>query len=92
MHAAVESSSVSIVATVVQLSGTGMVIQSSHPLRPGSVYQVHLLGVVNVPPFPVRVLREQKTGPGRSRMRRFAAIIEGVDQAWMESVVSSLLP
>jgi hypothetical protein len=93
IDAAVESSSVTFLATVVRISGTGMLIESNRSLALERRYRVHLgpSTQLEIPPLPIRVLREEDSPRSGPKLHHYSAALDGVDQEWMEDVLRQLL-
>ena len=84
-----------MIATTINISGTGMLIETLKPLVVGKVYEFRFMGVclsTMVPTIPVRVLRRENPTARGSGTLLYVMEFEGVSVKNMEALIDSILP
>lgn len=82
------------IANTVNVSGTGMLVESYKPLIPGKVYEFRFMGLpktVEIPPISARIVREEAGKMILDNTRNYAAEFVNMPAATMETLISRLL-
>jgi len=82
------------IANTVNVSGTGMLVESFKPLIPGKVYEFRFMGLpktVEFPPISARIVREEAGRVMCDTTRNYAAEFVNIPPATMESFISRIL-
>lgn len=82
------------IANTVNVSGTGMLVESFKPLIPGKVYEFRFMGLpktVEVPPISARIVREEAGKIICENTRSYAAEFLNIPPATMESFITRIL-
>jgi len=84
----------SSLATSVDISAGGMLLQCNQELTVGQLYQVELLGLphATVPALDLRITRHAEAPRAGSRLFRYAGRFEGIDLHTMERLIEDILP
>jgi hypothetical protein len=86
--------SATTIANTVNMSATGMLVESFKPLTPGKVYQFRFMGLpstIEVPPISARIVREETANIFYDSTRNYAIEFVNMPVQTMESLISRIL-
>ena len=86
--------SATTIANTVNVSGTGMLVESFKPLIPGKIYEFRFMGLpktVELPPISARIVREEAGRVMCDTTRNYAAEFVNITPAIMESFINRIL-
>jgi hypothetical protein len=82
------------IANTVNMSATGMLVESFKPLTPGKVYQFRFMGLpktVEVPPISARIVREEAANMICDSTRNYAIEFVDMPAQTMETFLNRIL-
>lgn len=82
------------IANTLNVSGTGMLVESFKPLIPGKIYEFRFMGLpktVELPPISARIVREETARIMCDTTRNYAAEFVNIPPAMMESFINRIL-
>jgi hypothetical protein len=82
------------IANTVNMSATGMLVESFKPLTPGKVYQFRFMGLpktVEVPPISARIVREEAASMICDSTRNYAIEFVDMPAQTMETFINRIL-
>ena len=82
------------IANTVNVSGTGMLVESFKPLIPGRVYEFRFMGLpktVELPPISARIVREEAGRVMCDNTRNYAAEFVNIPPTTMETFFNRIL-
>lgn len=82
------------IANTLNVSGTGMLVESFKPLIPGKIYEFRFMGLpktVEFPPISARIVREEAGRVMCDTTRNYAAEFVNIPPAMMESFINRIL-
>ncbi len=83
-----------VLATTIDVSTTGMLLETSHELQLGWTYELEFMGNQNedIPTLNILIIREEFPASKNKANRRYAVSFEDRDENSMKGIIQQLIP